>query len=90
VGEEGSTVVQKVRAARQKDLGYWNAAMNVYGDMIAISHRFLPRPSFRRAPERRRAASLMLTTEAIIAERPKRELERCRVWSRAPRPRRVT
>jgi chaperonin GroEL len=70
-GEEGSIVVQKVREG--KDSFGYNAATNVYGDMIAmgvIDPAKVVRSALQNAAS---VASLMLTTEAIIAERPKRE-----------------
>jgi chaperonin GroEL len=70
-GEEGSIVVQKVRDGKGS-FGY-NAATNVYGDMIAmgvIDPAKVVRSALQNAAS---VASLMLTTEAIIAERPKRE-----------------
>jgi chaperonin GroEL len=70
-GEEGSIVVQKVREG--KDTFGYNAATNVYGDMIAmgvIDPAKVVRSALQNAAS---VASLMLTTEAIIAERPKRE-----------------
>ncbi|MEP7123893.1 MAG: chaperonin GroEL [Byssovorax sp.] len=70
-GEEGSIVVQKVREG--KDSFGYNAATNVYGDMIAmgvIDPAKVVRSALQNAAS---VASLMLTTEAIIAERPKRD-----------------
>ncbi len=70
-GEEGSIVVQKVREGKGS-FGY-NAATNVYGDMIAmgvIDPAKVVRSALQNAAS---VASLMLTTEAIIADRPKRE-----------------
>ncbi len=70
-GEEGSIVVQKVREG--KDSFGYNAATNVYGDMIAmgvIDPAKVVRSALQNAAS---VASLMLTTEAIIADRPKRE-----------------
>ena len=70
-GEEGSIVVQKVREG--KDSFGYNAATNQYGDLIAmgvIDPAKVVRSALQNAAS---VASLMLTTEAIIAERPKRE-----------------
>jgi chaperonin GroEL len=70
-GEEGSIVVQKVREG--KDSFGYNAATNQYGDMIAmgvIDPAKVVRSALQNAAS---VASLMLTTEAIIAERPKHE-----------------
>src|SRR4029453_16621234 len=69
-GEEGSIVVQKVREG--KDSFGYNAATNQYGDMIAmgvIDPAKVVRSALQNAAS---VASLMLTTEAIIAQRPKK------------------
>ncbi len=70
-GEEGSIVVQK-RARGQGSFGY-NAATNKYGDLIAmgvIDPAKVVRSALQNAAS---VAALMLTTEALIAERPKAE-----------------
>src|SRR4051794_31782036 len=70
-GEEGSIVVQRVRDG-QGSFGY-NAATNQYGDLIAmgvIDPAKVVRSALQNAAS---VASLMLTTEALIAERPKEE-----------------
>src|SRR6201999_1280902 len=70
-GEEGSIVVQKVRDG--KDSYGYNAATNEYGDLIAmgvIDPAKVVRSALQNAAS---VASLMLTTEALIAERPKDE-----------------
>jgi chaperonin GroEL len=70
-GEEGSIVVQKVREG--KDSFGYNAATNQYGDMISmgvIDPAKVVRSALQNAAS---VASLMLTTEALIAERPKDE-----------------
>ncbi|MFO0761586.1 MAG: chaperonin GroEL [Byssovorax sp.] len=70
-GEEGSIVVQKVREG-SGSFGY-NAATNTYGDLIAmgvIDPAKVVRSALQNAAS---VASLMLTTEALIAERPKEE-----------------
>jgi chaperonin GroEL len=70
-GEEGSIVVQKVREGTGS-FGY-NAATNEYGDLIAmgvIDPAKVVRSALQNAAS---VASLMLTTEALIAERPKKE-----------------
>jgi chaperonin GroEL len=70
-GEEGSIVVQKVREGTGS-FGY-NAATNTYGDLIAmgvIDPAKVVRSALQNAAS---VASLMLTTEALIAERPKDE-----------------
>jgi chaperonin GroEL len=70
-GEEGSIVVQRVRDGAGP-FGY-NAATNTYGDLIAmgvIDPTKVVRSALQNAAS---VASLMLTTEALIAERPKAE-----------------
>jgi chaperonin GroEL len=70
-GEEGSIVVQKVRDG--KDSYGYNAATNEYGDLLAmgvIDPAKVVRSALQNAAS---VASLMLTTEALIAERPKEE-----------------
>ena len=70
-GEEGSIVVQKVREGKGS-FGY-NAATNSYGDLLAmgvIDPVKVVRSALQNAAS---VASLMLTTEAMIAERPKEE-----------------
>ncbi|WP_437964140.1 chaperonin GroEL [Sorangium sp. So ce260] len=70
-GEEGSIVVQKVREGKGT-FGY-NAATGEYGDLIAmgvIDPAKVVRSALQNAAS---VASLMLTTEALIAERPKDE-----------------
>ena len=70
-GEEGSIVVQRVREGKGS-FGY-NAATNQYGDLIAmgvIDPAKVVRSALQNAAS---VASLMLTTEALIAEKPKAE-----------------
>jgi chaperonin GroEL len=70
-GEEGSIVVQKVREG--KDSFGYNAATGEYGDLLAqgvIDPVKVVRSALQNAAS---VASLMLTTEALIAERPKDE-----------------
>ncbi|EYF08972.1 chaperonin GroEL [Chondromyces apiculatus] len=70
-GEEGSIVVQKVREG--KDSFGYNAASGEYGDLLAmgvIDPVKVVRSALQNAAS---VASLMLTTEALIAERPKDE-----------------
>jgi chaperonin GroEL len=70
-GEEGSIVVQRVREGTGS-FGY-NAATNQYGDLIAmgvIDPAKVVRYALQNAAS---VAGLMLTTEAIIAARPKDE-----------------
>jgi chaperonin GroEL len=70
-GEEGSIVVQKVREG--KDSYGYNAATGEYGDLMemgVIDPAKVVRSALQNAAS---VASLMLTTEALIAERPKDE-----------------
>src|SRR5580693_5998405 len=70
-GEEGSIVVQKVRDGKGA-FGY-NAATGQYGDLLAmgvIDPAKVVRSALQNAAS---VAGLMLTTEALIAERPKDE-----------------
>ena len=70
-GDEGSIVVQKVREGKGS-FGY-NAATGEYGDLIemgVIDPVKVVRSALQNAAS---VASLMLTTEALIAERPKDE-----------------
>jgi chaperonin GroEL len=70
-GEEGSIVVQKVREGKGA-FGY-NAASGEYGDLLAmgvIDPAKVVRSALQNAAS---VSSLMLTTEALIAERPKEE-----------------
>ncbi len=70
-GEEGSIVVQKVREG--KGTFGFNAATNTYGDLVAegvIDPVKVVRSALQNAAS---VASLMLTTEAMVAEKPKEE-----------------
>ncbi|AUX24826.1 molecular chaperone GroEL [Sorangium cellulosum] len=70
-GEEGSIVVQKVREG--KDSFGYNAASGEYGNLLemgVIDPAKVVRSALQNAAS---VASLMLTTEALIAERPKEE-----------------
>jgi chaperonin GroEL len=70
-GEEGSIVVQKVREG--KGTFGFNAATNTYGDLVAegvIDPVKVVRSALQNASS---VASLMLTTEAMVAEKPKEE-----------------
>jgi len=70
-GDEGSIVVQKVREG--KDSFGYNAATGQYGNLIdmgVIDPVKVVRSALQNAAS---VASLMLTTEAMIAERPKDE-----------------
>ncbi len=70
-GEEGSIVVQKVREG-EGNFGY-NARTNEYGDLVSqgvIDPAKVVRSALQNAAS---VASLMLTTEALVAEKPKEE-----------------
>ena len=70
-GEDGSIIVQKV-LEREGSFGY-NAATNKYEDLIkagVIDPTKVVRVALTNAAS---VASLMLTTEAMIAEKPKKE-----------------
>jgi chaperonin GroEL len=69
-GVEGAIVINKVREAADFKYGY-NAATDTYGDMIAmgvIDPVKVVRSALQNAAS---VAGLMLTTEALVAERPK-------------------
>jgi chaperonin GroEL len=70
-GEEGSIIVQKVREGKGA-FGY-NAQTNKYGDLIAqgvIDPAKVVRSALQNAAS---VAGLLLTTEALVAEKPKEE-----------------
>ncbi len=70
-GEEGSIVVQKVKEG--KGTYGFNAATGTYGDLVAegvIDPVKVVRSALQNAAS---VASLMLTTEAMVAEKPKAE-----------------
>jgi chaperonin GroEL len=70
-GEEGSIVVQKVREGKGP-FGF-NAATGKYGDLVAegvIDPAKVVRSALQNASS---VAGLMLTTEALVAEKPKEE-----------------
>jgi chaperonin GroEL len=70
-GEEGSIVVQKVREGKGS-FGF-NAATGKYGDLVAegvIDPAKVVRSALQNAAS---VAGLMLTTEALVAEKPKEE-----------------
>ncbi|MEZ4374274.1 MAG: chaperonin GroEL [Polyangiaceae bacterium] len=70
-GEEGSIVVQKVKESKGAN-GY-NAQTGEYGDMIAmgvIDPTKVVRSALQNASS---VAGLLLTTEALVAEKPKEE-----------------
>jgi chaperonin GroEL len=70
-GEEGSIVVQKIKEGKG-NFGF-NAATGTYGDLVAegvIDPVKVVRSALQNAAS---VASLMLTTEAMVAEKPKEE-----------------
>ena len=71
-GEEGSVIVNTVRENKTTNWGY-NAATNKFEDLVAagvIDPTKVVRTALQNAAS---VASLMLTTEAMIAERPRDE-----------------
>ena len=71
-GVEGAIVINKVREAADFKFGF-NAATDTYGDMIAmgvIDPVKVVRSALQNAAS---VAGLMLTTEALVAERPKED-----------------
>ena len=78
-GAEGSVVVDKVKAGSGA-FGY-NAANGTYGDMIEfgiIDPTKVTRTSLQAAAS---IAGLMITTEAMVAELPKKDALRCLTWA---------
>jgi chaperonin GroEL len=70
-GQEGSIVVNEVRKAKGNN--GWNAATEVYEDLLAagvIDPAKVVRTALQNAAS---VAGLMLTTDALIAEKPKAE-----------------
>jgi len=68
-GAEGSIVVEKVRASKDKNFGY-NAATDSYEDLVksgVIDPTKVTRTALQNAAS---IAGLMLTTECVVAERP--------------------
>jgi len=68
-GHEGSIVVEKVRAEKNVNFGF-NAATDEYGDLVkagVIDPTKVARTALQNAAS---IASLLLTTEAVIAEAP--------------------
>ena len=68
-GHEGSIVVEKVRADKNVNFGF-NAATDEYGDLVkqgVIDPTKVTRTALQNAAS---IASLLLTTEAVIAELP--------------------
>ena len=85
-GEEGSIVVQKIREG-SGNFGF-NAQTSTYGDLVAegvIDPVKVVRSALQNAAS---VAGLMLTTEALVAEKPKDEKANGR-RPRRPRPRRL-
>ena len=71
-GGEGSIVVEKVRAAKDKNFGY-NAFSDEYEDLVArgvIDPTKVTRTALQNAAS---IASLLLTTEALIVEKKEKE-----------------
>ncbi len=71
-GTEGAIVVEKVRAEKNANYGY-NAATDVYEDLVAagvIDPTKVTRTALQNAAS---IASLMLTTEAMVAEIPEKK-----------------
>jgi chaperonin GroEL len=71
-GTEGAIVVEKVRAEKNPNYGY-NAATDVYEDLVAagvIDPTKVTRTALQNASS---IASLMLTTEAMVAEIPEKK-----------------
>jgi chaperonin GroEL len=69
-GEEGSIVINKVREGNKPNFGY-NAATGEYGDLLeqgVIDPVKVVRSALQNAAS---VAGLMLTTEALVAEKPK-------------------
>jgi chaperonin GroEL len=71
-GAEGSIIVGKLRES--KDLGYgWNAQTNEFGDLYqegVIDPLKVVRTALQDAAS---VAGLMVTTEAMVAEKPKHD-----------------
>ena len=71
-GHEGSIVVEKVRADKNANFGF-NAATDQYGDMVkegVIDPTKVARTALQNAAS---IASLLLTTEAVVAELPEKK-----------------
>ncbi|MBL8681586.1 MAG: chaperonin GroEL [Myxococcales bacterium] len=71
-GMEGAIVINRVRESQDPKFGF-NAATDTYGDLIAmgvIDPVKVVRSALQNAAS---VAGLMLTTEALVAERPKEE-----------------
>ncbi len=71
-GVEGSIVVDKVKESKEPNFGF-NAATNEYEDLVKagiIDPTKVSRTALQNAAS---VAALMLTTKAIIAEKPKED-----------------
>jgi chaperonin GroEL len=71
-GMEGSVVVQKVREAKDKNFGY-NALTNKFGNLVedgVIDPKKVVRVALEKASS---VASLLVTTECVVVEKPKKE-----------------
>jgi chaperonin GroEL len=74
-GHEGSIVVEKVRADKNIYFGF-NAATEQYGDLVrdgVIDPTKVARTALQNAAS---IASLLLTTEAVVAEAPEKKKEK--------------
>ncbi len=74
-GQDGAVVVQNVRAGKGSNFGY-NAATDTYEDLVAagvIDPAKVTRTALTNAAS---VASLLLTTDALVSDLPKREEER--------------
>jgi len=74
-GKEGAIVCEKVRSESKENFGY-NAATDVYEDLVkagVIDPAKVTRSALQNAAS---ISSLMLTTEALITDRPEEEKER--------------
>ncbi len=73
-GAEGSIVVNRVRESKEQNFGY-NAAASEYEDMVKAGIIDPTKVSRTALVNAASVAALMLTTEAMVAERPKEEKE---------------
>ena len=76
-GYEASIVVNKVKEAKEANFGF-NAATDEYEDLVkagVIDPTKVSRSALQNAAS---VASLLLTTEALVAEKPKEETPRPR------------
>ena len=68
-GQDGSVIIQNVRAAKGKNQGY-NAATDTYEDLVkagVIDPKKVVRTSLQNAAS---VASLLLTTDALVSDLP--------------------